>query len=116
MDFFLKKASTSLKSISRIFRDTIIMGGIGRSVLISVLGFLKNLAGRERHRRVDVLESFALLFPWHLSEGDLKLGQNGWEGRREVAGVRDSHVKEPHSARAAAAARKHRVLFCAFMA
>ena len=38
------------------------MGGIGRSVLISILGFFKSLAGRERDGGVggvgvDVLES-----------------------------------------------------------
>ena len=64
MDFFFfnLKASTSLKSVSRICWDTIIMGGIGRSVLILILGFLKSHAGRERDGGVgglgvDVLES-----------------------------------------------------------
>lgn len=92
--FFLKKAPTSPKSIYWIFWDTICNGWDWEECVHFNTGFKKVLQG-ERHRGVDVLESFALLFPWHLSEGVCKLGQNGWGGRREVAGVRDSHVKSP---------------------
>lgn len=112
--FFFKESCYFLKKYLLNFWDTICNGWDWEECVHFNTGVLKKrLTQGERGTGVDVLESFALLFPWHLSEV-CRLGQNGWGGRRKWQACGTPRERNPTVPEQQQHLESIRVLFCAF--